>query len=337
MQQETKRGLTKIALALVLAGYCAVPAALAAGEQQLGNLKSGASYTMSGSTGGINGTVPWITSSSTPQLDRASDTGKDHVIVSIDRGGRTVATDVDKQFHVNDKITINWTIGDQQGDVDNGASNAGAPNALTKATIVWTRSKNQNGSDAVEISGTTGQDSYTIQADDADYYIGIKILPTTSTGVPNQAEQVLNLVDLSDADGGGSDSDDISTGPVVDESVKVMIYGNAAPDVDLLSTGHTSDVLHTEHTYKVRIYQDKDGSNSWNTGDVDVTANYDYRWVFSGTSQQLGAAGGDSTVENADLVIPATNAAATTIFATAGADGVQGYGLSIKYKRNDNQ
>ena len=166
MQQIVKRRLTKVALALVVAGYCSVPAMAANG-----NLKSGQWQIVSDSTGTIQGTVPWITRAA----DKTTDTDKDHVTVTVERGSRTVISEGDKQFHVGDKVTLNWAIGDTEGDLD-------ANNTATKATMVWVRSKNQDGSDAAEISGTTGQDSYTIQADDADYYLGIKMTPTTTTG-----------------------------------------------------------------------------------------------------------------------------------------------------------
>ncbi|SQI41520.1 intimin-like protein SinH [Leminorella richardii] len=324
MKRVVKQRLTKVALAMVIAGYCSIPAAIAADER--GNLGAANEWQVSGSTANVEGTVPWIATATGP-------TDKDHVTIVSDYGTRNPSTPAGKQFHIGDKLTVSWAIGDEQGDTDKGANNTGDVNALTKGTVVWVRSKSQDGTGAQEISGTTGKDVYTITDADADYYIGIKITPTTSTGTPNAGTQLV-LTDLSSSDGGGSDSDDIPTGPVVDDSVKVMIYDSTEPTVDLLASNTVK--LHTEHTYKARLYKDKDNSNTFNTGDEDVTNKYDYKWVFTGTSMQLGTAGGDSSVQNADLVIPATNTAATSIFNGAGADGVQGYGLSIKYKRNDN-
>ena len=65
MQQIVKRRLTKVALALVVAGYCSVPAMAANG-----NLKSGQWQIVSDSTGTIQGTVPWITRAA----DKTTDT-----------------------------------------------------------------------------------------------------------------------------------------------------------------------------------------------------------------------------------------------------------------------
>ncbi|MFP5765118.1 SinI family autotransporter-associated protein, partial [Salmonella sp. 741265075_HBA] len=147
MQATVKRRLTKVALALVVAGYCSAPAVAANG-----NLKSGQWQIVSEQTGTIQGTVPWITRAA----DKTADTDKDHVTVTIDRGDRTVVTEGDKQFHVGDKVTVNWAIGDKEGDLD-------TDNAATKLTVQWMRYSDQNGSNPEEI-GTKGSDTYEIQA-----------------------------------------------------------------------------------------------------------------------------------------------------------------------------
>lgn len=320
MKNNVKRRLTRVALALVVAGYCSVPAIAANG-----NLKSGQWQFVTDSTGTIQGTVPWITRAA----DKVAETDKAHVAVTVDRGTRSSASEGDKQFHVGDKVTVNWAIGDTEGDLDTN-------NTATKATMVWVRSKNQDGSDAVEISGTTGQDSYTIQVDDADYYLGIKITPTTTTGDPNIAP-VLLLADLSTNAGGGADDDDIPEGPVVDENVKVVIHESGV-NTNLLGTDAK---LKTNTTYQVLLWKDKNSNGKYDTGE-DVTSDYNYRWKFTGTSKQLGTAGGlvSSTYNNSDLVVPVTNAEAKAAFdngesggVTLGNDGVQGYGLSIDYQR----
>lgn len=237
MQDKMKRRLSQVALALVVAGYCCAPAMAANAP-----LKSGQWQIVTESTGTIQGTVPWITRAA----DKVAEADKNHVTVSIDRGSRTLSgSEGDKQFHVGDKVTVNWAIGDTEGDLD-------ASNTATKSTVVWVRSKNQNGSDAEEISGTTGQDSYTIQAGDADYYLGIKITPTTTTGDPTTAS-VLLLGDLSTNAGGGADDDDIPEGPVVDENVKVVIYESGST-TNLLGT---ATKLKTATTYKVLLWKDK--------------------------------------------------------------------------------
>lgn len=324
MKQNTKRGLTKIALALALAGYCAVPSALAA------NLKSGQWTSVTDSTGTLQGTVPWINRSESETA--AGD--KDHVKVTIDRGARTVSTDADKEFHIGDTVTVNWAIGDTEGDADRGANNAGNVNDLTKATIVWTRSDSQDGTPE-EISGTAGQSSYKITDADANKYIGVKITPTTSTGDPAVGTQI-TLKDLSTNAGGGSDSDDIPEGPVIDDNLHVVLYKEGTT-TNLLGTSGKID-LNT--TYKVMLWSDKNGNNTYDTGE-DVTANYTYRWRLTGTSAQLGANGGvvSESWNDRALVIPQTNAEAKTAFDNTGsglnigADGVQGYGLSIDYQR----
>ncbi|HEE0039888.1 hypothetical protein HV319_07100 [Citrobacter freundii] len=103
MQLVLKRRLTKVALALAVAGYCAVPAVAANG-----NLKAGQWQSATESTGTIQGTIPWITRAA----DKTAETDKAHVTVTIDRGSRTVATEGDRQFHAGDKVKVNWAIGD---------------------------------------------------------------------------------------------------------------------------------------------------------------------------------------------------------------------------------
>lgn len=287
-------------------------------------LKSGQWQSVSETTGTIQGTVPWITRDE----NKIADTDKNHVTVSVDRGGRTASTDGEKQFHIGDKVTVNWAIGDTEGDLDAG-------NAATKGTIQWMSYSDQNGSDAKEI-GTRGSDTYEIQADDADRYIGIKITPTTTTGDPAVATELL-LNDLSTNAGGGSDDDDIPEGPVVNESVKVSIYEDGTT-TNLLGT---DTKLKTNTTYKVLLWSDKNGNSKYDTGE-DVTDQYDYRWKFTGSSAiaNTGKAGiVNESYNNHDLVIPLTNAEAKAAFegadggVTIGTDGVQGFGLSIDYKR----
>lgn len=318
MQSTLTQRLTKVALALILAGYCAVPAAMA--DETRGNLKEG-QWQISGNTGSIQGTVPWI--KRTPES--TAETDKNHVTVTIDRAGRTASTDGDKQLHIGDKLTVSWGLGDEQGDVD--ATN------VTKGTIQWMSYTDQDGNGATEI-GTKGSETYTIQAGDADKYIGLKITANSTTGDPRVAEEII-LKDLSTDAGGGSDSDDIPEGPVVDDNVGVIIVDMADQSVNLLKNQDTN--LHTGHTYKVVLWKDTNDNGTYESGvDTNVTNNYDYQWVFTGRSATDGTAPTgpvDSNVQNRDLLIPETNAEAGSVLTGAGADGVQGYGLSVKYKR----
>ncbi|EGO8360320.1 hypothetical protein EYW98_12800 [Escherichia coli] len=321
MQAIGKRRLTKVALALVVAGYCTVPAAVAAPD---GNLKTGQWQIVTASTGTIQGTVPWITRAA----DKVAETDKNHVTLTIDRGTRAITNDGDRQFHVGDTVTINWAIGDTEGDLD-------AQNTATKATVQWMSYSDQSGGNPKEI-GTKGSSSYEIQAADADRYIGIQITPTTTTGDPSVAT-VLLLNDLSTDAGGGADDDDIPEGPVVNENVKVVIYESGSTS-NLLGT---STKLKTNTTYKVLLWADKNGDSKYNPGE-EVTSEYDYRWKFTGTSA-IAATGIPGIVNgkynNQDLVIPVTNAEAKTEFegaengVTVGPDGVQGFGLSVDFRR----
>lgn len=321
MQAILKRRLAKVALALVVAGYCSVPAAIAAPE---GNLKAGSWKSETKTTGTIQGSIPWITRSETAN----GETDKAHVTVAIDRKGRATTSDGDKQFHVGDTVTVSWALGDTEGDLD-------VDNATTKGTVQWMSYSDQNGSDPKAI-GTKGSNSYTIQAADADRYIGLTLTPTTTTGDPNVGTEVI-LKDLSTNAGGGADDDDVPEGPVFDDSVQVVIYENN-PTTNLLGM---ETKLKTNTTYKVLLWSDKNSNGKYDGGEENVTDKYDYRWRFTGSSLQLHTDGGivSETYNNHDLVIPVTNAEAKSAFdyaaggLTLGNDGVQGYGLSIDYKR----
>ncbi|STF40767.1 SinI like protein [Escherichia coli] len=83
--------------------------------------------------------------------------------------------------------------------------------------------------------------------------------------------------------------------------------------------------------------------------DVDVTANYDFAWVFNGNSKnnlRRRAVLPNASFDNNDIVIPQTNEQARTslngsdrngktgLAIPANGDGVQGYTLSIIYKHH---
>ncbi len=73
-------------------------------------------------------------------------------------------------------------------------------------------------------SKRAGNEGDQLHSTDADRgrYIGIEITPTTQTGTPNVGT-ALHLYDVSTASGGGSDSDNVAPGPVVNQNLKVAI------------------------------------------------------------------------------------------------------------------
>ncbi len=154
--------------------------------------------------------------------------------------------------------------------------NLDTDNTATKATVKWVSFSDQNGSDPKDLG--TG-DSYEIQAADADRYIGIKITPTTTTGDPAVATELL-LKDLSTDAGGGSDDDEIPEGPVVDENVHVVIHEKDS-NTNLLKNSGTT--LKTNTTYQVLLWSDKNGNGTYDAGE-NVTDQYDYRWKFVGAA-----------------------------------------------------
>ncbi len=142
--------------------------------------------------------------------------------------------------------------------------------------------------------------SYTLTDDDRGRYIGIEITPTTQTGTPNVGT-ALHLYDISTASGGGSDSDNVAPGPVVNQNLKVAIFVDGT-SINLING---STPIELGKTYVAKLYSDENKNGKFDAGtDADVTANYDFRWVLSGSSQQLGTSGGivNSSFDNNNLV-----------------------------------
>ncbi|WP_111740616.1 intimin-like inverse autotransporter SinH [Leminorella richardii] len=94
--------------------------------------------------------------------------------------------------------------------------------------------------------------------------------------------------------------------------------------------------LSVGQTYRFALWKDSNRDGVFQSAEKltdEEMEQYEYKWEFTGTSKQLRKAGGESSVLNADLAIPKTNAEATSIFPNAGADGVQGYGLQVQYRK----
>ncbi len=75
MKPHMKRGLTKVALALMLAGYCAVPVAMA----------EDAAWVASGTTAEFEGTIPWLYREGGNATINSEDA--DHIKVTSDSKG----------------------------------------------------------------------------------------------------------------------------------------------------------------------------------------------------------------------------------------------------------
>ncbi|GHD89494.1 hypothetical protein GCM10011445_00760 [Pseudocitrobacter faecalis] len=329
MKPHMKRGLRKATLALMVAGYCAVPSAMA----------GDAAWVVSGATAEFQGTIPWIYREGGDKSINSADAG--HIKVTSDnQGARPQGSENDKRLYVGDTITLGWDIGDTEEDVDAGAKgNDGA----TTETIKWFSYSDNAGTDKQEITSAAGKSSYKITDSDRGRYIGVEIQATTQTGNPYQGT-ALSLLDITTANGGGSDDDNVDPGPVVNQNLKVAIFEKGT-NTNLIG-GSTPIALNK--TYVAKLFSDEDGDGKWSTGDIDVTANYDFAWVFNGNSKQLGTAGGiaNSSFDNNELVIPQTNTAAKTslnggdrngksgLAIPDNGDGVQGYTLSIIYKHH---
>ncbi|MGS5153117.1 SinI family autotransporter-associated protein [Escherichia coli] len=330
MKPHMKRGLTRVALALMLAGYCAVPAAMA----------EDAAWVASGTTAEFEGTIPWLYREGGNATINSDDA--DHIKVTSDgKGTRPSGSETDKRLYSGDTITLGWDIGDTEGDIDDGPDGI---DAKTTATIKWYSYSDNAGGGKTELTAAAGKTSYKLTDDERGRYIGVEIQPITQTGNPFQGTS-LTLLDISTASGGGSDTDNVDPGPVVNQNLKVAIFEKGT-STNLIG-GNTAIALNK--TYVAKLYSDENQNGKYDAGtDVDVTANYDFAWVFNGNSKQLAAAGGiaNASFDNNDIVIPQTNEQARTslngsdrngktgLAILANGDGVQGYTLSIIYKHH---
>lgn len=329
MKPQKKCGLRKVALALLVAGYCAIPSAMA--EE----------WIESGATGEFQGTIPWLYRAGGSDTINSDDAG--HVIVkSNGRGKRPAGSETDKRLYVGDTITLGWDIGDTEKDVDKGTA---GEDAATKATIKWYSYSDNAGNDKKELTSAAGKDSYTIASNDRGRYIGVEIQPKTQTGNPFEGA-VLNLLDITTANGGGTDGgddDNVDPGPVVNQNLKVAIFVEGT-NTNLIGT---NTPIELNKKYVAKLFSDEDGDGKWSAGE-DVTAKYDFAWVFNGNSKQLTTAGGiaSANFDNKELVIPQNNVQAqatlnsgdrngkTGLAIPTDGDGVQGYTLSIIYKHH---
>lgn len=214
-----------------------------------------------------------------------------------------------------DKITLSYILKDKEGDADDSIK-----------TITWYTTSDGHGADKKIISGAAGKETYTLQQADAGLYLGATIDETTLTGDPKGGQRItINDVSTNDA------TDNIPDGPVVGGTVATMIVDTLSPDDNLI--GKSSSSLILGHSYQFKIWYDTNGNKVWDAGELDASSNYSYNWIFDGTSATTGTAGGKavSSTDNKDLKLPLTNTEAKSVYANAGADGIQGYQLQVDY------
>ncbi len=257
---------------------------------------------MTESAGQLIGTVPVLKGTGSSSTDHS---------VSFSNGHESGSTEA---MSPGDTITLSYGFTDAEGDTDS-----------SKTTIKWYTTSDGKGGDKIALDND-GKVGYTLQASDAGRYLGAEITEQTSTGTPAKG-QLITIADVSTNDA----TDGIPTGPVVGGNIGVMIVDSASPTVNLI--GKEDSQLLVGHTYQFKAWYDANNNSVWDAGEIEATSNYSYKWVFDGTSATTGTAGGYAvtSTNNKDLSIPATNALATNVFATAGADGVQGYSLKVDY------
>lgn len=89
------------------------------------------------------------------------------------------------------------------------------------------------------------------------------------------------------------------------------------------------------NTYRFVLWRDKNQDGVFQMSEQlseDEMAQYEYEWEFTGQSSN-GHTGAQANTANENLVLPATNREAAQKFAANEEDGVQGYGLRVKYRK----
>ncbi|ENE4240321.1 hypothetical protein ABNH60_003536 [Salmonella enterica] len=261
----------------------------------------GASAVMTESAGQIQGTVPILKGVETGATDHSVSFDNDHSSGSVDG------------LAPGDKVTLKYNFLDSEGDLDS-----------SKLSIKWFTTIDGNGTDK-KILDNDGQDTYTISDSDAGRYLGAEITEQTSTGIPSQGETI-TVKDVAS----NSPDDNIPDGPIIGGTVSEMIVDSEAPTVNLIGS---NTQLQVGHNYSFKIWYDTNKNGQWDQGELDASNNYTYKWVFDGESATTKTPGGYavSSTDNSDLNIPILNTEASSVFASAGADGVQGYALRVDY------
>lgn len=165
---------------------------------------------ITGTTGIIFGTPPVI-------YNDKNDPGA----IDITKDNKHSAEEV---LDVGDTVSVSWHVADSEGDND-----------TTDSTIIW-NCHDQNNSDHVI---QTGGKQYTIAAADTGCTIGVKVVPATSTGIP-QENTALNIQDISTY----SSDDNIPSGPVNPHQLSIKDYV-VSPDTASSLTVEPSNLLHT--------------------------------------------------------------------------------------------
>lgn len=165
---------------------------------------------LTGSAGIINGNPPVISNS-------AHESGKIDIT-------KTSLHGADEVLDIGDTVSLSWLINDSEGDTD-----------ITDSTIVWRCTDPQKNQHTLQ----TGGHQYVVVTADMGCTIGVNVVPTTITGVP----QVNNAVDISDISTYSHD-DNIPDGPVNPHQVSIKDYV-VAPDTDSSLTVASDKLLHT--------------------------------------------------------------------------------------------
>ena len=118
------------------------------------------------------------------------------------------------------------------------------------------------------------------------------------------------------------------------DNLNALIYQTSASNpINLIDKEDKHVPL--DNTYRFVLWRDKNKDGVFQMSEQlseDEMAQYEYEWEFTGQSSN-GHTGAQANTANENLVLPATNREAAQKFAANEEDGVQGYGLRVKYRK----
>ncbi|WP_430875941.1 hypothetical protein [Gilliamella sp. G0441] len=288
-----------------------------------------------------------------PLIKGTSANAKDHSLTLTveDSAGNTIGQ---TQAKVGNYIKIKYNLQDTDGDEDKGS----VKTTLKVFYLLGNTWKEANMS-TLELSGTNNASENEIKFKITDEFagatkIGFKILERTEFGLPyanqwlrvsdiwsNKAPGTVNGIDEngnltggpipSDLDGKDEGPGDVDNpnlngfGPIASDEMKVYIL--AADSNDNYSIASSTLVPKQGGKYKAVVWLDKNGNGILDANDVDLSANYNFKWSLDGNYESVPAS---ADVIASTQVITLGQLNSDSMYASGNYKaGAQGYNLKV--------
>lgn len=145
--------------------------------------------------------------------------------------------------------------------------------------------------------------------------------PTDDTNGPNKDEIGSNP---NDGPGEQKDPNKITSGPIESDDMRVYIL--AADSNDNYSIAGSTFVPKQGGKYRAVVWLDSNGNGALDSGEADLSANYNFTWELDGTYAGVGATT-DSLAQNQNITLGQLNN--DSMYSTTYKAGAQGYKLKV--------